>query len=347
MKKIAIFQYDLSMGGIQKSLINLLSNFDKRNYEIDLYLFDNNNFFDKNLDVNIIYLKKYPYFCRFIPFNLLKTITKKQVNKEYDIVIDFNSYSMECAVNAVKTKAKKKIIWCHNDLEKKYENDLKYRILWFFFKKKYNYFDEVVAVSEGAKESVIKKLNIEKNKVKVIPNMIDTKEIIEKSKQEIDFIKNKDHYNLVTVGRICHQKGYDILVDLIKETNNKELDLYIIGDGEDYNKIKKQIEDYNLNNIYLLGKTNNPFMYMKQMDGFILTSRYEGQGMVILEAKTLGLDIFISKHLEKYIENIKGYEDLIPVLRKLHKDEKSEKKIDDLKTYNDDILNKFNDLLKD
>ena len=185
MKKIAIFQYDLSMGGIQKSLINLLSNFDKRNYEIDLYLFDNNNFFDKNIDVNIIYLKKYPYFCRFIPFNLLKTITKKQVNKEYDIVIDFNSYSMECAVNAVKTKAKKKIIWCHNDLEKKYENDLKYRILWFFFKKKYNYFDEVVAVSEGAKESVINRLNIEKNKVKVIFD----KRLLERNSRSMQFKK--------------------------------------------------------------------------------------------------------------------------------------------------------------
>lgn len=345
MKKIAIFQYDLGMGGIQKSLINLLTNIDKTNYEIDLYLFDKNNFFDKNLDVNIIYLKKYLYFFRFIPFNLLKKITKKQVKKEYDIVIDFNSYSMECAVNAVKTKAKRKIIWCHNDLEKKYENDLKYRILWFFFKKKYDYFDEVVAVSEGAKESVIKKLNFKENDIKVIPNMIDTNEIIEKSKQDVDVIKNPNHYNLVTVGRICHQKGYDILIDLIKQTNNKELDLYIIGDGEDYNKIKKQIEDYNLSNIYLLGKTNNPFMYMKQMDGFILTSRYEGQGMVILEAKTLGLDIFIPNHLEKYVENIKGYTNLIPVLKSLNKDNRTQKQIDLLDEYNAEIVQKIYELL--
>ena len=202
-----------------------------------------------------------------------------------------------------------------------------------------------MAVSKGAEESVIKKLNFKENDIKVIPNMIDANEIIEKSKQNVNVIKNPKHYNLVTVGRICHQKGYDILIDLIKQTNNQELDLYIIGDGEDYNKIKKQIENYNLNNVYLLGKTNNPFMYMKQMDGFILTSRYEGQGMVILEAKVLGLDIFIPKHLEKYVENIKGYTNLITVLKNLNKDNKKQKQIDLLEEYNAEIVQKIYGLL--
>ena len=43
MKKIAIFQYDLGMGGIQKSLINLLNNLEISNYDIDLYLFSKDN----------------------------------------------------------------------------------------------------------------------------------------------------------------------------------------------------------------------------------------------------------------------------------------------------------------
>ena len=38
MKKIAIFQYDLGLGGIQKSLINLLNNLNLDEYEIDIYL---------------------------------------------------------------------------------------------------------------------------------------------------------------------------------------------------------------------------------------------------------------------------------------------------------------------
>lgn len=340
MKKIAIFQYDLKMGGIQKSLINLLNSIDKNKVSIDLYLFDRDNFFDSKLDVNIIYLKKYSYFARFVPFNLLMNLKKKEVHKKYDVVIDFNSYSMECAVSAIKTDAKKRIIWCHNDLVKKSKEEYKYRILWFFFKKKYQYFDKIVAVSQGAKESVLKKIKISDKNVVVIPNMINTEEIIEKSKENVKFINDERKYNLITVGRICHQKGYDILIDLIKEANNPNIDLYIIGDGEDYKKIEHLIKYYKLENVYMLGSTNNPYKYMKQVDGFILTSRYEGQGMVLLEAKTLGLDIYIPKHLEKYVENIKGSDNLLVDLKNIKKVNKK-KKIDNLNDYNKDILERF------
>ena len=73
MKKIAIFQTDLTVGGIQKSLINLLNNIDYRKYKIDLYLTDKTNYYNNlNKSVNVIYLNKLPYFTRFINFNLLK-----------------------------------------------------------------------------------------------------------------------------------------------------------------------------------------------------------------------------------------------------------------------------------
>ena len=57
--------------------------------------------------------------------------------------------------------------------------------------------------------------------------------------------------------------------------------------------------------ITLLGNQPNPFKYLKLMDGFVLTSRYEGQGMVLWEAKALGLEIFMSKNLEKYNDGLR------------------------------------------
>lgn len=349
MKKIAILQYDLSVGGIQKSLINLLKSISKdKDYQIDLYLFDKTDFFQEKLNINIIYLKKYPYFYRFIPFWLLMKMKKGQITKTYDIIIDFNSYKMECAINAIKSNAKEKIIWCHNDLVEKYKDDLKYRILWHFFKGKYKYFDKIVAVSEGAKESVIKKLKFNPKNIFVLPNMINVEEIKNKSKKDVKFIKKPNNYNLITVGRLCHQKGYDILLEIMSKVNNNNLSLYIIGDGEDKDKLLKIIKQKGLSNVYLLGKTNNPYAYMKQADGFILTSRYEGQGMVILEAKVIGLDIIIPKKLEKYIgiDDIKGYDNIISVLSNLDsKSKKKEKKMDMLEDYNTNIINTFKEII--
>ena len=137
MKKIAIFQYDLELGGIQKSLINLLNNLNLDEYEIDLYLFNKEDFYNIKIPnkVNIIYLPAFPTIYKVIPFSILMKQKKFNIKKDYDITIDFNGYSNECAIAALETRSKKKIIWCHNDIIIKYKNEWKYRILYNTFKK--------------------------------------------------------------------------------------------------------------------------------------------------------------------------------------------------------------------
>ena len=113
---------------------------------------------------------------------------------------------------------------------------------------------------------------------------------------------------------------------------NKNVNLYIIGDGPDAPKIKKLVKRKKLQeNVFFLGSQKNPFEYMKKMDAFVITSRYEGQGMVILEAKVIGLPIFIPKHLEKYVEGIEG-------CINIEKDILGAKKIEDKQVNNDFLL---------
>lgn len=348
MKRIAIFQYDLSLGGIQKSLINLLNSIDLEKYSIDLFLFNKENFYDSKIPskVNIIYLKKYPIFFKFMPFVFLKRIITKNVNGEYDVAIDFNGYSNECAISALKTKCNKKIIWCHNDISVKYDNEWKYRILYTLFKSKYKCFDTIVNVSEGARKSFIKKTKIDSERVVSIPNIINTDEILKKCLEETEFQVDENKINLVSVGRICHQKGFDILINYIKNVTsiNKNIILYIIGDGPDFKKIYNKVKNNNLlDNVVFLGGKQNPFKYMNKMDAFVLTSRYEGQGMAILEAKSLGLPVIIPKHLEKYVENISGTYDIEKSILEI---KKTLKQVDRLEEYNNNIKTKLINLLE-
>lgn len=348
MKKIAIFQKDLKVGGIQKSLINLLNAIDTNKFKIDLYLFDKDNFYKDEINSNITinYLKPYHYFNRLIPFNILKKICKCKIDNEYDIAIDFNSYSNECAINTIKIKSNSKYIYAHNDVKLKEKYEYKYRILSFFFKKKYTYFDKIIAVSNGVKESFVEKYNFNKDKIIVIPNLIDTNEIIKKSKEKCDIKFDNNKYNLISVGRLVYQKGYDILIKIFKNICDKKSNfhLYIIGSGPEEIMLKKLVKRLNLtNDVSFLGAQNNPYKYMKQADGFILTSRYEGQGIVFLEAKCLDLKVFMPKHLEKYIDEIKGTDD---IEKSVLESVKKNKKINELYNYNKTIIQRLEKLFE-
>ncbi len=349
MKKIAIFQTDLNIGGIQKSLINLLDNIDYQQFDIDLYLttVDNLLINDINKNVNVHNLKNLPFFTKLIPFKILKYFYKNKIKQEYDVSIDFNSYSMDTSLAALNVEANKRVIWVHNDIDIKLKEEFKYRILYFFFKSKYKYFDEFVVVSTGALESFKKHQQFNSKKYNVIPNFIDTNAIVKKCQESTEFVVNRQKYNMCTIGRLVHQKGFDILLKNIKELieHRKDFHLYIIGDGKEKENLLKYVNDNDMNEyVTFTGYKKNPYSIMNMMDGFVLTSRYEGQGMVFLEAKCLGLDIVMPKHLEKYVDGIKGTNNILSDLISL---KKHDKKIDYLKEYNEEIINKINKLFNE
>lgn len=305
-------------------------------------MFDKDIFYEVSFPSNIhlYFLKPLFYFNRLIPFGLLKRFLGKryQNKKHYDIAIDFSSYRNECALGSISAYAKKRIMWVHNDISIKKREEIKYRLLFYCFKKKFQYYDAFVAVSRGIVEPFCKESGINKDKVTVIPNFINTEEIYRKSKEKIDFCVEPLKYNLVSMGRLCHQKGFDLLLAEFAEVlcHRHDMHLYIIGDGPEKSSLKEQCSNLGIEkNVTFLGNQANPFPYLIQMDGFILDSRYEGQGMVLWEAKALGLPIFIPKRLEKYNRGISGCTQLVEILLSA---EKTSKTLDPLSWYNNDIL---------
>lgn len=347
MKKVAIFQVDLNIGGIQKSCVNLVNNIDTKKYEVDLYLVDKENVFinDINKKVNIKYIKKLPYITKLLPISLLKLFYNPKIDKKYDIVIDFNSYSNETAIAAIKTNSNTKIMWVHNDVEVKIKEEILYRILHIMFKSKYKSFNKFVGVSTGALDSFIRLNKIKDKETLVIPNFIDTKEIKLKLKAKSNINVDENKINICSTARIVHQKGFDILVNFISSIKDELTNhhFYIIGDGSEKNYIESLVKEKKLEHLVTLtGFLDNPYPLMNKMDAFILMSRYEGQGMVFLEAKALGLDVIMPKNLEKYVdEEIKGTEDIKSAILNL---KKHPHKFDELERYNQKIKDKINNL---
>ena len=343
MKRYAFFQCDLGVGGIQKSIINLLRNLDYSRVRVDLFLSEKNDFWDISFPagVTVHYLRPVPRILSFLPYEIAAKFIRFDFSDYpmYDLAVDFNSYQFSCAKGALTIPAEKRVMWIHNDVEKKLAEEWKYRILWYNFRGKFKHYDGFVPVSEGLIEP-FQKMSGQKDKTyTVIQNYIDTEEIHKKMTEPVEnFNVDPDYFNLVAVGKLCHQKGYDLMLPIVAKAlqQRKDLRLYIMGDGPEKESLLQLGEDLGIaDHVIFLGNRENPFAIMSQMDAFISTSRYEGQPLNIMEAKAVGLPLFCAKNLEKYTEDLCGYEDLTDALASAVR---QPKKPDNLIGYNQKIL---------
>lgn len=99
--------------------------------------------------------------------------------------------------------------------------------------------------------------------------------------------------SIIAVGRLCAQKGFDMLIDIwnrIEPELRKSWTLSIFGSGPDYDLLNKQINDLDLSQeIKLCSPTNDIATVYEHSSILCFTSRYEGFGMVIIEAMSFGL----------------------------------------------------------
>ena len=348
MKYIAVFQEDLGVGGIQKSLANLLKNIRNPDICVHLFLMSAKNFWGAELPskVKVFYLKKMPSFYKFLPFETAHHLFRFDFSytevDEYDLAIDFNSYQMSCALAAATIPAKKRIMWIHNNVAIKYREEWKYRVLWNAFKGKFRYFDAFIPCSEALIQPFKDLSGISEKSFTVIQNYIDANEIQKKAQEGTpDLVIDSKKVNFVALGKLCHQKGYDIMLETFKTvlSNRKDVCLYIIGDGPERKALEAQCARNGIaNNVTFLGNKENPYAYMQKMDAFVSTSRYEGQPLNIMEARVIGLPLYCSKNLEAYSKGLSGYSDLSLAIIKA---EKKAKQPDNLAQYNQEILQKF------
>lgn len=105
---------------------------------------------------------------------------------------------------------------------------------------------------------------------------------------------SEENINFVNMGRLSPEKGQDNLIHAFAlfHSKHKNSKLYILGQGALYEELSALIDELELKDcVYLMGQIENPFSFMKKCDSFILSSHYEGQPMVLLEAMTLGMKI--------------------------------------------------------
>lgn len=96
----------------------------------------------------------------------------------------------------------------------------------------------------------------------------------------------------IAIGRLSEQKGYDYMIEIWKVVTetHPEWVLKIFGEGDQEEKLKKIIKDYNLErNIKILSVTPRIELELLKSSLFIMTSRFEGLPLALMEAMSVGL----------------------------------------------------------
>lgn len=163
--------------------------------------------------------------------------------------------------------------------------------------------DKVVAVSEAVRSDATERYCLDQNKISVIYNGLPFQDF----KDQADPVNNP--VTIGSLGRLMPQKGFEILIKAVSLTKNQNYQLIIGGEGELQNALEEQIKTAGLEKmVKLLGRVNGSEFWPK-IDIFILSSLWEGLGLVVLEAGARRKPVIVSKldGLKEIISPENGY----------------------------------------
>jgi len=174
-----------------------------------------------------------------------------------------------------------------------------------------NRLDGLIVDSYSIKEDVEETFFLSPEKIRVIYNFIDVKEIRKQALERIEDEYKNIFKNpvIINVANLRKEKGHDYLIKAFKEVKKEvpRAKLVIIGEGEERKNLENLIKELELENeVFLLGFKENPYKYMISSELFVLPSLREGYSRAVLEAQALGLPVIAFKSKGSHLEFLRN-----------------------------------------
>lgn len=274
-------------------------------YSVDFLCISNNiyeNNFVKKIRNNNGEIFITPKHNKFQKSKTLALFLNRVLNKKIYEIIHINLidiYAYICCKEAQKVKINKIIYHIHNP-------KVRGKLLFISDILNYNCIKratKLVACTNHAGKSMFGNKHFE-----VVRNAFDTQEYAFDEFARKNYRKNlkiDNNFVIGAVGRLTTQKNPIFTLQIIKELkkSNNNVKLIWIGNGNLNEKFHRYIKKYNLeNDVIILEKRSDLNKLYSAMDIFLLPSKYEGLGIVFIEAQCNGLKVYTSNKVPKEIK---------------------------------------------
>ena len=320
MKRIFFLLYSMNVGGVEKSLLSLLSVMPLDRYEVHVGLIHKEGGFLTSLPNEVIvhevtcyekywdlindpplwnikkmlkgghYIDAFVHLFLYLHYKLTSTRywfykyilrNEPQFPIEFDLAVSFAGPSqMMDYYICEKVRAKKKCGWIHFDVSK-------IDIDKGMTKKLYKQFDKVFIVSEGGKEIFDRMFPEFSSKTELFHNIVSPNQIIQLSQRGPSFDDSFDGKRILTVGRLSEEKGQLAAIKALKILRDKgcKVRWYFVGDGKIRDDCVALALECGISDaVVFLGTQTNPYGYMRDCDVYVQPSRHEGFCITLAEA---------------------------------------------------------------
>lgn len=295
MKKILFLEHTLNAGGAERVTATIIRSLDQSKFEIHLVIVSKLGELGHLVPENVKIHELEITHTRNALFSLRENLKCIKPDVVYASLpntaslLTFSSYGFQI----------KKILRYPNLPSRQIKTKDLYgwrRIISRFI---YNRSDIIIAQNNEMAEELEQFFKIDKEKIKVIINPVDTKHIDESVENAENPFKN-GKINVVASGRMHFQKGFDVLIESFAKVieRNEDFHLHILGRDVDNNKekLEKRIAELKItNNTTFHSFQKNPYPFYKYCDLFVLSSRWEGLPNVVLECQYLGKPVVATR----------------------------------------------------
>jgi len=292
---LAVFAATSGHSGVDTVIQNLLTEFARRGIKSDLLRIRNHGPYPADVPANCrivdlsaghvetALLQLVRYLRRERPRVLLSD--KDSANRVALIASGLSRRHLRCVVRLGTTVS-------FNLEKKRYWQALLQRTSIRYL---YRFADSVIVPSHGAANDLAKLMRADPSRVTVAPNPIIHSSIYEKAQETAPALWpwSDGCPVVVAVGSLTPRKDYVTLVRAFALLRSRRrAHLVIVGEGKDRRRIEDEIASLGIrDDVYLAGYTSNPYPYMAKADVFAHTSRWEGLGIVLVEALALGTPV--------------------------------------------------------